>query len=142
AGVNAWIDGSRTLPPEFVVLRIRPEPWTVRHTLALEKIMACGLSPYRTGLELGRAVRHLGDGRARHLAPQYPALVTTTPEDPSVPPAIPAAAAAWLERFSVARASNAWVIGGEHTRSGKPILANDMHLALEVPGIWYLMVLH
>jgi len=142
AGVNAWIDGSRTLPPEFVVLRIRPEPWTVRHTLALEKIMAWDLSPYGTGLELARAVRHLGEERARHLAPEYPSWGTTIVEDPPVPPAIPAAAAAWLERFSVARASNAWVIGGEHTRSGKPILANDMHLALEVPGIWYLMVLH
>src|SRR5207253_1972314 len=39
-------------------------------------------------------------------------------------------------------ASNAWVIGGQYTRSGKPILANDMHLALRVPSVWYLMALH
>ncbi|MDH3473189.1 MAG: penicillin acylase family protein [Rhodospirillales bacterium] len=35
-------------------------------------------------------------------------------------------------------ASNVWVIAGERTASGRPILANDPHLGLEAPGIWYL----
>jgi penicillin amidase len=35
-------------------------------------------------------------------------------------------------------ASNAWALAGERTESGKPILANDPHLALEAPGFWYL----
>jgi penicillin G amidase len=34
--------------------------------------------------------------------------------------------------------SNEWVIAGSHTASGKPLLANDMHLAFSVPGIWYM----
>ena len=34
--------------------------------------------------------------------------------------------------------SNAWVLSGEHTESGKPLLANDPHLRLEVPSVWYL----
>ncbi|HXA51725.1 MAG TPA: penicillin acylase family protein [Candidatus Acidoferrum sp.] len=34
--------------------------------------------------------------------------------------------------------SNAWVVGGRHTASGKPILSNDMHLEYSVPGIWYM----
>jgi penicillin amidase len=34
--------------------------------------------------------------------------------------------------------SNNWVIGGQHTVSGKPLLANDMHLALNEPNIWYM----
>ncbi len=33
--------------------------------------------------------------------------------------------------------SNEWVVSGSHTASGKPLLANDMHLAHSVPGIWY-----
>jgi len=33
--------------------------------------------------------------------------------------------------------SNNWVISGRRTKSGKPILANDPHLALRAPGIWY-----
>jgi penicillin amidase len=35
--------------------------------------------------------------------------------------------------------SNAWVIGGEHTVKGKPILANDPHLGLLIPSLFYLM---
>ncbi|MCU1321697.1 MAG: peptidase penicillin amidase [Acidobacteriaceae bacterium] len=33
--------------------------------------------------------------------------------------------------------SNNWTVSGTHTASGKPLLSNDMHLALSVPGIWY-----
>jgi penicillin G amidase len=33
--------------------------------------------------------------------------------------------------------SNDWVVSGAHTATGKPLLANDMHLAHTVPGIWY-----
>jgi penicillin amidase len=34
--------------------------------------------------------------------------------------------------------SNNWVVAGRHTASGKPLLANDMHLGLSVPNIWYM----
>jgi len=33
--------------------------------------------------------------------------------------------------------SNDWVVSGAHTVTGKPLLSNDMHLAHNVPGIWY-----
>jgi penicillin amidase len=33
--------------------------------------------------------------------------------------------------------SNNWVVSGEHTATGKPLLANDTHLELSMPGIWY-----
>src|SRR5262249_53573952 len=35
--------------------------------------------------------------------------------------------------------SNAWVISGKHTASGKPILANDPHLEFGVPPIWHMV---
>ncbi len=38
--------------------------------------------------------------------------------------------------------SNAWVVDGDHSVTGKPILANDPHLGVSVPGIWYQMGLH
>jgi penicillin amidase len=41
-----------------------------------------------------------------------------------------------------AAGSNNWVIAGSHTASGKPLLANDMHLDLSVPNIWYMADLH
>src|SRR5438128_6005603 len=33
--------------------------------------------------------------------------------------------------------SNNWVVAGSRTRSGKPLLANDPHMAMRAPGIWY-----
>nr|WP_145492530.1 MULTISPECIES: penicillin acylase family protein [Streptomyces] len=38
--------------------------------------------------------------------------------------------------------SNSWVVGGRHTISGKPLLANDPHLEASLPGVWYQMGLH
>ncbi|RYU08419.1 penicillin acylase family protein [Nocardioides iriomotensis] len=38
--------------------------------------------------------------------------------------------------------SNGWVVDGEHSTTGRPILANDPHLGISVPGIWYQMGLH
>ncbi len=38
--------------------------------------------------------------------------------------------------------SNAWVVDGDHSTTGKPILANDPHLGTSLPGIWYQMGLH
>ena len=55
---------------------------------------------------------------------------------------IPEAARTALEAASIVRASNAWVVGGSRTRNGKPLVANDMHLGLDHPNIWYLIGLH
>ncbi|MET8831520.1 penicillin acylase family protein [Streptomyces sp. NPDC004610] len=38
--------------------------------------------------------------------------------------------------------SNSWVVGGEHTITGKPLLANDPHLSAALPSVWYQMGLH
>ncbi|MGB9996829.1 penicillin acylase family protein [Streptomyces pseudogriseolus] len=38
--------------------------------------------------------------------------------------------------------SNSWVVSGEHTVSGKPLLANDPHLSASLPSVWYQMGLH
>ncbi|MDV9176394.1 penicillin acylase family protein [Streptomyces sp. W16] len=38
--------------------------------------------------------------------------------------------------------SNSWVVGGEHTITGKPLLANDPHLEASLPSVWYQMGLH
>ncbi|HEX6589990.1 MAG TPA: penicillin acylase family protein [Longimicrobiales bacterium] len=188
-GVNAYLerrDGA--LPPEFVLLRIEPGPWTVRHTLAIEKLMAWDLSSYSMEIDAARAFFRFGAERAGYLVPAYPGWGTTILPDAGVPAAvagadfaasgvrrqasetagwpvqgnhphtvadarsltpdapfgdpIPAAARMLLESLNTRQASNAWVIGGERTASGRPILANDMHLALRAPGVWYLVGLH
>ncbi|MFW6040134.1 MAG: penicillin acylase family protein, partial [Gemmatimonadota bacterium] len=47
-----------------------------------------------------------------------------------------------LSAASIRMASNAWVVGPERTAAGHPILANDMHLSLRAPSIWYPAALH
>ena len=142
AGVNYWIDHhAGPLPPEFVTLRISPEKWTLQHSLAIEKIMSWDLSVYSAAAQITEAAHRLGAEKAKYILPGDPAWATTIIETPQVP-RIPEAAAALLDALSITRASNAWVIGGSRTRSGKPILANDMHLMLRQPGVWYLMALH
>lgn len=166
-GVNAWMRTHRgPLPPEFVTLRFRPEPWTVRNTLSIAKIMAWDLADWNLGLDLQRAVDAVGAGKARDLFPYYPENGTTIlgadaqwqgpragPAPPPSPaplprvghvplPDVPPLALELLESASASHASNSWVIGGSRTKSGKPILANDMHLALRAPAIWYLAALH
>jgi penicillin amidase len=53
-------------------------------------------------------------------------------------PAIPPLAAWILDAAAMSRASNSWVLGPTRSRSGKPILANDPHLTLRAPSLWYL----
>ena len=38
--------------------------------------------------------------------------------------------------------SNNWVVSGDHTATGMPLLANDMHLSIQMPSIWYEIGLH
>lgn len=142
AGVNHWIDAhDGAWPPEFTTLRIKPERWTVRNTLAIEQVMAWDLALYQGAASLTQSTRRLGAERAKYLKPAEPAWGETIVESATIPE-VPRAAALLLDALSVTRASNAWVIGGSRTKSGKPILANDMHLALRQPGVWYLMALH
>lgn len=142
AGVNARIADPRgALPPEFVVLGFRPEPWTLRHSLSIEKVMSLSLSSYEHGAEMTGALSALGRERARHLLVDYPAWGAHIQGGPR-PLAVPPTAAMLLDGFSVASASNAWAVAGARTTSGKPILANDPHLELRSPSIWYLMALH
>ncbi|HSR42607.1 MAG TPA: penicillin acylase family protein, partial [Longimicrobiales bacterium] len=166
AGVDAAVDGwEGPLPPEFVLLRARPEPWSVRRVVGMEKIMAWDLAEYGETLSLALARRALDDAGWGHVRPRYPDWGPVIVEDPDrsagvedAPPAprsflpsdpallvgarIPDPARAFLSRGSVVRASNAWVVGGERSRSGRPILANDMHLGLDAPTLWYLIALH
>ncbi len=72
-----------------------------------------------------------------------PSTARTVPA-PGALPAVPADTKALLKLLglptcdSCAAGSNNWVVAGNHTASGKPLLSNDMHLSLTVPNIWYM----
>lgn len=145
AGVNAFIKQGK-LPIEFSLLRLQPDPWRPLDTLAFIKTFAWSLSS-NFDLELTRArlVKRLGGRLASKLEPIYPKgqpLVSPPGAD------YQGAAADILKCYadnllmpmlSEGGGSNNWVISGKRTQSGKPLLANDPHLPLQLPGLWYEM---
>jgi penicillin amidase len=143
AGVNAFLAARRgALPPEFLLLRSRPEPWRPADSLVWGKLMDLELAGnYRSELLRARLARTLPPDDLALLYPEYPkdaptTLSALTPLYRELP----------LDRLYAALpaivgpryASNNWVVDGAHSDSGKPVLANDPHLALGAPGFWYL----
>ncbi len=143
AGVNAYMDSrSGALPPEFYLLRYSPERWSPADSLVWGRLMAIQLSGnWRSELLRARLNEFLKPEQIRALWPDYPA---------DAPVALAGldrrAALDPLENlpWSLAPkdASNSWVLSGAKTTTGKPILANDPHLSLDAPGLWYLVDIH
>jgi penicillin amidase len=143
AGVNAWLDHRRTaLPPEYYLLNVRPAPWRPADTLVWGKLMALQLSGnYRDELLRARILQHV---KPEELSVLYPGYPKGTPGASGEANALLRGLDldgmyAALPRFvGPVYDSNNWVLDGSHTASGKPMLANDPHLALTAPGAWYL----
>ncbi|NLE73875.1 MAG: penicillin acylase family protein [Actinobacteria bacterium] len=139
AGVDAWVETSGSLPLEFRLLRYQPQSWTVADGLGSIKLLAWLLSSnWEVELLREQLVRRLGDVAAE--------LEPRAAEDTCIV-ALPGSRAA-LERARKARrflgpgvaqgvGSNSWVVAGRYTVGGAPLLANDMHLSLLLPAIWY-----
>ncbi len=123
-GVNAYLARHRgALPPEFLILRHEPEPWRPVDSLIWGRLMALQLSGnWREEKELAALKAKLPPWLFALLAPQVESLAW--------PGGMP---------FGPSRdASNNWAIGPQRSRSGFPLLANDPHLALDLPATWYL----
>src|ERR1700722_2455591 len=161
-GVNAWINTHRnSLPPEFVLMDIKPEPWKPADSIVWGKLMALQLS-HNDKLEILRAElkKKLSPTQMRTLFPPYGdapvtlqphglqktenTIPTNTPssDDEQSVAAQPSAISVWNDLGRITSldhaASNEWVVSGRRTESGKPILANDPHLGLDAPILWYL----
>lgn len=89
--------------------------------------------------------RGVSPKRLLELMPPYPEDAPTilSAEDLKLPLKREEAPSALLRmappRFM--EASNNWVVSGSRTTTGKPFLANDPHLALQAPSLWFLMAL-
>jgi penicillin G amidase len=160
-GVNAYIQTHQDrLPIEFRILGYHPKPWTVedcflmganmvenlnhgvyREALLREKVLA-GLGPELTADLFINTSFHdrpptQPPPRLGRLEPEplprahnnitqnlVPRSISPTPEP--------------LENLQLLRpGSNNWVVSGQHTVSGKPLLSNDMHLSHQMPNLWY-----
>src|SRR5512147_2521069 len=142
-GVNAWL-AARTgaLSPEFLLLWFAPQPWTPADSLVWLKLMALRLSSDRRDeLLRARLAERLTPRQLRELWPADPPdAPTTLAAAPPGPDGVVSAvlAAAPEPPGQPFGASNAWVVAGSRTASGKPILANDPHLGFTLTVPWYL----
>lgn len=145
AGVNARIEQGR-LPVEFTLLRHRPEPWTLVDSLSWAKMLSWQLSVnWESELLRAQLIDRLGPERAAELEPGYlDRCPTIMPEGVDYAHIGDGA----LKRADETRpfmgppshaglGSNNWALAGERTASGAPLLANDMHLLMSIPSIWY-----
>ncbi|UCD56945.1 MAG: penicillin acylase family protein [Candidatus Hydrogenedentota bacterium] len=152
AGVNYYISTHRDkLPREFKNLGYVPEPWHPIDTLAIPMEMMWHLSgSLEEELMLAKLVDELGPAKALELISDEPADPETHMKWKQASGVIPEGFGpngfkilSGLANFSACRGatrfigSNNWVIDGEKSATGAPILANDPHLALVNPPIWY-----
>jgi penicillin amidase len=143
-GVNAGLTrGLPRRPHEFVLLRSHPTPWQDTDVLAFAGLQSFALSA-NWDAELARLKILSEDGPDALLAldqahPQSQPL--SVPVAASAGPAL-ARLADDLATFAAAApsagGSNNWAIAGSRTASGRPLLANDPHLAPRLPAPWYL----
>ncbi len=162
-GVNAFISTHQgSLPIEFTIVGLfgsqglgyQPEPWTPIDSLQWAKAMAWTLSGNWEGeLFNAQLIARFGvqEGVAMiaDLAPSYdyqdaPIIVPEEVAWERVPTGL-----ARLERIDSIVGqrgrdvgSNNWVVAGSRTTTDKPLLANDPHIAVQMPAIWYFNSLH
>ncbi len=156
AGVNAYALKRRParLGLEFALLalqgvKLEIEPWLPANSIAWAKMMAYDLGANHETERLNLDVlRSVGRGNWAFFFAPYRKDIPFTVEDSELKKLLGAKAGP-QERRALLRVfgasgigSNNWVISGRRTATGKPLLANDMHLSIQMPSIWYEIGLH
>ena len=145
AGVNAFIETTDSLPVEYRILDATPEPWSPWHCLAAYKVRNLIYGVWEMKLWRARLANEIGPEAAAKLFRGYEAghLITTPPGEVFDGPELEglddliAAVELLGDPAFGDGGSNAWVIGGELTESGMPLVAGDSHRALDTPNVYY-----
>ncbi|AEG00809.1 penicillin acylase family protein [Methylomonas methanica] len=153
AGVNAYLAQTRILAPEFLLLRHRPEAWREEDSILVVLSMFQILNGYEQDERMFSVMEKvLPKDLLVFLTPDTDSYTTTlvggeTPRrfNPSVSPKVfaglpePGAVLAQtgVDAGNVVIGSNNWVVAGSKTVDGRTLVANDMHLGLSIPNIWY-----
>jgi len=152
-GINTFIDRETdlleaALPVEFLVLGHQPEPWEAWNAILILKVMGYNLSS-----NMSAEIKRLALASKEFSSREIEEVMPYSPRDnPSSLPNLSelyglskdkTAAATNIKPFNMLvptglTASNNWVVAGDKTQSGKPILANDPHLGLTAPATFYL----
>ncbi|RLD29531.1 MAG: penicillin acylase family protein [Bacteroidetes bacterium] len=155
-GVNNFINQlqPKDYPVEYKLLDYKPEPWTTKKTALLLMYMTKMLAGGDSDLEYTNALRKFGKERFDLLFPDFfdvndpvipaetdwttmNAKITETPQSEFPLDSITTV----LNKPHPNNGSNNWAISGAKSYSGNPILANDPHLGLKLPSVWYVMQL-
>ncbi|WP_443944167.1 penicillin acylase family protein [Pedobacter sp. AW1-32] len=156
-GINAYIKtlSPASYPLEYKILDFKPENWTPIKCALLLKQMSAVLAMGSDEFYMTNILKKFGPEITKNLFPDYPFR-----EDPIIPVGTkwdfnPLKIPATPQSFTDATTgtvqtkekeegigSNNWALSGSKTASGYPILANDPHLDLTLPSIWYQIQLH
>ena len=151
-GINAYVHSlnASKLPLEYKILDFKPEDWTPLKCALLLKQMSAVLAMGSDEFYMTNIMKKFGPKVTSDLFPDYPFR-----EDPIIPVGtkwdfkplpIPQAPSSPIEmiagntktkQLEEGIGSNNWAVSGSKTLSGHPILANDPHLNLTLPSIWY-----
>ncbi|HER27446.1 MAG TPA: penicillin acylase family protein [Rhodospirillales bacterium] len=145
AGVNAAISGwSGALPPEYLILGTTPEPWKPADSIVWVKMMAwdLGANWSKELLRLQMLQKGLSPQQVSEFMPPYRGEAAVDLSGVSQMLAgldldLTQLAAIAPPKLPEGAGSNNWVVDGSLSETGKPILANDPHLGLAAPAIWY-----
>ena len=152
-GVNDALAGSRVRPFEYLLLQQAPTPWTIEDSVLVAFAMYLDLNDSEGRGELERARLHSALPQEVFDALYPRGSEWEAPLDgvdlSRAAAAVPSAAVIDLRveqplpRNGVGPAdadfpgSNSWALAGHRTANGAAIMANDMHLTLRLPHIWY-----
>jgi len=155
-GVNQYINQlePRDYPVEYKLLDYKPELWTAKKSALLLMYMTRNLAGGDSDLEYTNALQKFGKERFDILYPDFFDVI-----DPVIPketdwsfietpiPPTPMnvllldSIAETVDKPNPDNGSNNWAVSEEKSYSGNPILANDPHLGLNLPSIWFVMQL-
>ena len=154
AGINSWLAQGHELPTEFTILDIKPSQWQPVDSLAWIKMFALSLAQnYEDELNHLYMQQVLDTRQFNHLTGVNLANINGKTSG-QVSEQASSQEPAQLERLALLSklnldmqqqwqiggkfiGSNAWAIGPQHSQSGTAVLANDPHLGLSLPSMWY-----
>ncbi|MES2014911.1 MAG: penicillin acylase family protein [Pseudomonadota bacterium] len=157
AGINDGLNGLGARPFEYALVGVKPRAWSAADSLLVVYAMYFDLQGKQLARELGRnwVFEHSDAAQRAFLLPESSQWDVALDASGSVPQAtIPATAPPWWGRpketgaMTLAAAdggdfvgSNNWAVSGARSKDGAAIVADDMHLGLSLPNIWYRLAL-
>ncbi len=149
AGVNTGLNDLHAAPFEYALLRHAPVAWRAADTMLVVYAMYFGLEGTDPKFELdrARAIARLGQPMADVLYPETTELDSAIDGSRLPEPPLPGRMSAQATPHVASNhrvdpeppipGSNNWAVAGRLSATGGAIVANDMHLGLNVPNIWY-----